>query len=358
MENTTQPSATDADEIMRLAIERFRTKMETSNRQFLQDRIDEIEAMNLSTEEEKLKEMRIYWPDVGIKRDDDWNPKGPASRIRQYREERNVTKLADVKSLHHQYMDGIDPPSPPLTDEWRQMYLEAVQSLCNEVAVRDEEDKDLQIPLCHDLGSFMKYAHGVEDPDFHFSGIAPFCPVFGIWIGNYASEDEPATRPVLDISEIREGIKDHMRQFMYGELQILGYVDDDLEVKVGFITGTGCLNDHDEWYSAYLYCRRYEDDSDPSHKDWAWRVVFFGADIECPTTFYGREPIFDSISEFLEWYSSWLEHLDIYRVRKNAIGLECDDDRPISDYCTAVYCTEESIKRFLEGRGGLQFLDD
>jgi hypothetical protein len=358
MANTTQPSATDADEVMRLAIERFRTKMESSNRQFLQDRIDEIEAMNLSTEEEKLRQMRIYWSDVGIKRETHSNDGAPPGAVRQSREEINCTRLADVRSLYHQYMDGIDPPRWPLTDEWRQMYLETVQSLCNEVAVRDEEDEDLQIPLCHDLGSFMKYADGVQDPDFHCSGIAPFDPVFGTWIGNHAFEDNPTARPVLDISEIREALKDHLRQFMYRELQILSDVDEDLEVKVGFITGTGCLNDHDKWYSAYLYCRRYVDDPDPSRKDWAWRVVFFGADLESPTTLYGREPIFDSISEFLEWYSSWPEYLDIYQVRRNAIGFEFDDDNPVSDYAPAVYYTEESIKRFLDGRGALRFLDD
>ncbi|KAJ5909686.1 hypothetical protein N7504_004329 [Penicillium tannophilum] len=39
MESTAEPSA-NADEKMRLAVERFRTKMEASNRQFLQDRIN------------------------------------------------------------------------------------------------------------------------------------------------------------------------------------------------------------------------------------------------------------------------------------------------------------------------------
>jgi hypothetical protein len=39
---------------MRLAVDRFRTRMESANRQFLQDRIDEIEAMHLSTEKGKI----------------------------------------------------------------------------------------------------------------------------------------------------------------------------------------------------------------------------------------------------------------------------------------------------------------
>ena len=58
-------------ETMRLAVERFRTRKESANRQFLQDRIDEIEAMHFSSEKEKLYEMRGYWPDFGVQRDPD-----------------------------------------------------------------------------------------------------------------------------------------------------------------------------------------------------------------------------------------------------------------------------------------------
>lgn len=47
-------SDTDPSKTMRLAVDRFRTRMESANRQFLQDRIDEIEAMHLSTEEGKI----------------------------------------------------------------------------------------------------------------------------------------------------------------------------------------------------------------------------------------------------------------------------------------------------------------
>lgn len=46
-----QQSLADADEAMRLAESRFRTKTEASNRQFLQDRIDELEARDLTDEE-------------------------------------------------------------------------------------------------------------------------------------------------------------------------------------------------------------------------------------------------------------------------------------------------------------------
>lgn len=60
-----------------------------------------------------------------------------------------------------------------------------------------------------------------------------------------------------------------------------GIIDEDLEVKIGFQTGTGCKQEggiwHGEWHSAYIYCRRFVEDNDPGHNDWAWRVVIYHA---------------------------------------------------------------------------------
>jgi hypothetical protein len=132
--------------------------MESSNRQFLQDQIDEIEAMNFPTEEEKLERMHPYWRNnLGIKGESSWNDCAPVGPVRQSREERNVSRLADVKTLYHQYMDGIQPPTL-VSEKWCQMYLETVQSMCNEAAFRDEEDEEFEVPLCRELGSFVKYA--------------------------------------------------------------------------------------------------------------------------------------------------------------------------------------------------------
>lgn len=46
---------TNADETMRLAIARFRSRMAAANQKFLQDRVNEIEAKGLATEEEKRR---------------------------------------------------------------------------------------------------------------------------------------------------------------------------------------------------------------------------------------------------------------------------------------------------------------
>jgi hypothetical protein len=52
------------------------------------------------------------------------------------------------------------------------------------------------------------------------------------------------------------------------------------------------------------------------------------------TELYGRKPRFNSIPEFLEWYSSWFNYRDMDEVRRNVSGfggekdvcLESDDE--------------------------------
>lgn len=244
-----------------------------------------------------------------------WNDTVPPGPIRQARETSNVTRLEDVNSTFHQYIDGIIPATL-VTDEWREMYLEVLQSMCNEATARDDEDEDFQIPKCVELGTFIKYADGVQDPDFRHSGICPFQPVFPVGVQSYAFPDHPAVLalPAPDISTSREILRDYLKDYIIDETCIQGTLDEDLEVKVGFETGLGCRQDHDEWRSAYLYCRS-DDEAATSLKEWAWRVVIFHADGENPTILYGRQPRFDSISEFLDWYCSWLDYVDMDEVR-------------------------------------------
>ena len=323
---------TNTGETMHLAVERFRTQMESANRQFIQDRIDEIEAKNLSTEKEKLDLMRYYWHDLGEKQSGTWLDDAPRDIARRVRETENVSRLEDMKTIFHEHMDGIIP-STLVTDEWRQMFLDIVESVCNEAAEQDDEDENFLIPRCDELGHFIKYANGVQDPDLRRSGICPFDPVPYFGIGDLTSPDGSTVQPQPPTAEFRERIKEQLKDDILGDSFISGAVDEDLEVKVGFQTGLGCHREYDTWYSAYLYCRRDidDDDSDRSHKDWAWRVVVFHADAVEPTPLYGRKPIFDSIPEFLVWYSSWLNHLDLDQVRKDVRCLYGDDDHDSGD---------------------------
>lgn len=214
-----------------------------------------------------------------------WNDCAPRDTIRQAREVANVSQLEDLKTTFYQYMHGIIP-STLVTDEWREMFLETVETICNEAAKQDEDDGNFHIPRCDELGPFIKYANGVKDLDFRHLGICPWEPVPGlIGIRHFAFPDHPSVQalPPPDIAESRERLKGYLQDDILSETFIHGTVDRDLEVKVGFQTGLGSRREHDEWYSAYVYCRRWEDASDPSHEDWAWRVVIMHAGGDNPT---------------------------------------------------------------------------
>lgn len=142
---------------MLLAVDRFRAKMESSNWQFLRNLIDKIEVMSLSIEEEKINEMSLYWPDFGDKGKDRWNDGPPPGPVLRSRETRNTTRLEDALTIYHEHMDGIFPPFL-VADEWRQMYLETVKSVCNEVVAhnKEDEDEDFDIPMCRPLRQIRK----------------------------------------------------------------------------------------------------------------------------------------------------------------------------------------------------------
>ncbi|KAJ5872300.1 uncharacterized protein N7529_004653 [Penicillium soppii] len=61
----------NAEETMRLAIARFRSRMAAANQKFLQDRINEIEGKGLATEEEKRRQLRQYKYMDDVKWDDE-----------------------------------------------------------------------------------------------------------------------------------------------------------------------------------------------------------------------------------------------------------------------------------------------
>ncbi|KAJ5817181.1 hypothetical protein N7447_009414 [Penicillium robsamsonii] len=255
--------------------------------------------LNLSTEKGKLSHINYYWHRMGEKRGlDGWNDHVPRDVIRQARESENASRLEDIKTIFHGHMDGAIP-STLVTDEWCQMFLITVESL-SKMRMRMR----ISILRFDELRHFVKYANSFQDLDFRRSWICPFNPVFHIGFCDFTFPDHPTIQalPPPNIAECREELN-------------------DLEVKVGFEICLGSHREYSTWYSAYLYCRRFRNDSDPSLKDWAWRVVIFHAEGDSPTLFYGRNPRFDSIPEFPDCYSSWLDHLDLDQVRDDVMWL-------------------------------------
>ncbi|KAL4910279.1 hypothetical protein BDW74DRAFT_173735 [Aspergillus multicolor] len=384
--NPVSPSTnTRADEAMRPAVERFRTRMFSANTKFIQDRIAEIEARGCATETEKRSRLCFYRYMDYLKWDDD-DPAISTSDPEKIRLP-SGTSLSDIdvpailKALPYYpelYADGVLPPLLR-TDAWRQMYVDTLQRAFQRQA--DEwvpggtsglwertPLEPLTIPPCDELALFLTYAGGVSDPDFRYAEIAPFNPSLGAGIPEHElrrlSEDEIRERyadpEFLDHERERltERLEDHswnsdlINESQLGEI----LVDDDLEIRAGFVTGQRWNSRHEgpEWFSAYLYCRLWPDDSDDeeeeedrSHtaiqtenpdkneeiqdaaniRDWGWRVVFFRGKVGNPTPLYGRRARFDSIPEFLDWYASWAEHLDARGLRSlvnHAVGCKTD----------------------------------
>ncbi|GFG25498.1 hypothetical protein IFM61606_05442 [Aspergillus udagawae] len=339
-----------ADETMRLAITRFRSKMADANRQFLQDRINEINAKGLPTEEEKRRLLCQYrWMDDLIPQD---------------------TAVADVDISAvlnalpaHEPADGVLPPLLR-TEQWRQMYLDTVQRVCQRQAdaiVAGDEDEDddggelepVTIPRCDELALFLKYAQGVVDVDFRHSGIAPFTPAWSTGVKDEELEglDDGQTHEKLADLELLKREQEGLQQELEDELSnklLEAYIDEDLVARAGFITGVGYnqLYECPAWYSAYVYCRLGTDDKDDvaadaaNIRDWGWRVVIFKAEMVNPSVLYGRKARFDSIPEFLDWYASWLDHLDaqgLRSLRRHAVGCETDCESDCEDHATGVY---------------------
>ncbi|KAE8315355.1 hypothetical protein BDV41DRAFT_196703 [Aspergillus transmontanensis] len=362
-------TASEADTTMRQAVDRFRARMSAANRQFIQDRIAEIEARGLANEQEKIQRM-AEWRHFGAL-DTDEEPGGcnnPAAerttnRFRRTRRLEEVPALAE-DALPLFAIDGIYP-TRLRTDEARQIYLDTLQEVfqrqAEEWAAAEGEDPPGSIPRCDELGRFLTYAHEVADPDFRRSGVAPF--EAGLYV---MSGQEEVLAEGLDSSEqreryhervhqecarLRENLEDDQVSRLINKISIIAAPDCDMEVKAGLVTGEGYVGHYPRWYSAYLYCRQRPDDDEDEEtqdedddapdarniQDWGWRVVFmeFEGDSYEGQVLYGRKPRFDSIPEFLDWYSSWPDHLDaraLLSLRRHAHGCETDCESDCEDH--------------------------
>lgn len=179
---------------MCLAITRFRSRMTAANQKFFQDRVNEIEGKGLATEEEKRRQLLQYkW--ISFLEWDDENSEtcGRHDRIRipQQTSVKDLDIPAALNALPpHQPADGVAPPLLR-TEQWRQMYLDTVQRVCQQqadaIVAEDDEEPDvacsshkdhrpMAIPRCDELALFLKYAQEVVDVDFRLSDIPPFTP--------------------------------------------------------------------------------------------------------------------------------------------------------------------------------------
>ncbi|GFF46714.1 hypothetical protein IFM61606_02670 [Aspergillus udagawae] len=323
---------------MRLAIARFRSRMAAANQKFLQDRINGIEAKGLATEEEKRRRLRKYrWMNYLEWDDDDPETRGKRGGRIRIPQETSVADL-DIPTILNALPspEPVDGVLPPLlrTEQWRQMYLNTVQRVCQgqadaivpedevelDVACNSHKDhRPMTIPRCDELALFLKYAQGVVDIDFWLSGIAPFTPAWSAGV-----KDEELDR-----------LNEAQRCDKLADLELLKCEQEGLQQTLEDEVFDGCLEafvDED---------LEYDDEDDDIQdaaniRDWGWRVVVFQAEINNPSILYGRKARFDSIPEFLDWYASWLDHLDaqgLLSLRRHAEGCETDCESDCEDHC-------------------------
>ncbi|KAJ5193289.1 hypothetical protein N7449_009431 [Penicillium cf. viridicatum] len=125
-----------------------------------------------------------------------------------------------------------DISSTLVTDEWREMFLDTVESVCNEAAECDELGHFLNTPMVPKILTSVTWA----------SARSRLCHL------DFEFPDRPSVqaRPPPDIAKSRDELRDHLQDNILGEAFIYGTVDEDLEVKVGFRTGLGSRREHDE----------------------------------------------------------------------------------------------------------------
>ncbi|KAF4220876.1 hypothetical protein CNMCM6457_002162 [Aspergillus fumigatiaffinis] len=300
--------ADSADDTMRLANTRFRRKMAAANHQFLQDRINEINAKGLPTEEEKRRLLGQY-------------------RHIDHPLPQDNTAVADLDIPAvlnglpaHEPADGVLLPPLLRTEQWREMYVDTVQRVCQRQAdaiVADDSDDDeeeeeeeeedelepVTIPRCDEPALFLKYAQGVVDVDFRHSGIAPFTPAWSTGVKDEELEglDDDQRREKLADPELltreQEGLQRELEDELSNKL-LEAYIDGDLDVRAGFrhpqsrmLAASAATSVHTHYTMMGTRIAGYTQR----------RVVVFQAEVVNPSVLYGRKARFDSIPEFLDW---------------------------------------------------------
>lgn len=244
----------------------------------------------------------------------------------QARLEAEVDSLDDVKRLieKHWLLDGT---KPPVGEELRKNFLRILEEVLDETKdgelLEDEEGK-LELPA--ELTDFLSVTNGVlDDADFRHSGICDFSMVEEKYV-----EDEELLRGRLETAADPD------------EWVNMGadYLDDELEVAAGVVLDfkqqwpdTTPEFKNNTWTSMYAYCQPVPDqDDEDSAEDFSWRVVIYHRINEIDRAVF----TFTSIANFLGWYASWDERMNMESMRRATSGYGPPGiDHDIEDYAPA-----------------------
>lgn len=298
---------------MEQAVTNFRTRMAAANKAFLKARISEHRTAS-DSEFQGISAMTRYWF-RWTEEYKTWKPgrslpeHAPDELKNQARLEAEVDSLDDVETLidKHWLLDGTRPPAGELLRKRFLRVLEEVLNNSKDVELLEDEEERLELPA--ELAEFLSVTNGVFDADFRHSGMCDFTMV-----DEKCDEVEEHLRYRLDtVADSEEWAK-------------LGadFLDDELEIVAGVVLdfkqqwpAHGPEFKDNTWLSMYAYCRRVPDqDSEEPEEDFSWRVVFYHRINDMDQKAF----TFTSIAEFLGWYASWDERMNMEDMRRATSG--------------------------------------
>lgn len=234
-----------------------------------------------------------------------------------------MEEVEDVLSFTHPLENGIEPGKSNYTQPWDMAQIEFMEAYIN----RRASLRFLgPLRLNDEFISFVKYAsRGVKDPDFRKSGICEFYPRWGpsTWEDPQDRWKDPQDRSRWNWK--RDGGGMHYFHFAGQRVHVLSqcFAGGTLWSRDGLVTAdTGRL-----WSSYYILCKKGGTESAvdiSSSKEqytqangWHWRVLFVDGSKDPQNSEFTLH-LFDSIVEFLQWYGSWYDRLDMGRVREDS----------------------------------------
>ncbi|KAH6717319.1 hypothetical protein BKA61DRAFT_671771 [Leptodontidium sp. MPI-SDFR-AT-0119] len=304
------PDSTE-DARVEAALKAYSSKMRTDNRLFLAERTKEIKAMKLPTPRDEAP-----FVSYGI-------------LLQQQQVSgtlaigRSVEEVEDVLSFTHPLENGIEPGKSNYTQPWDMAQIEFMEAYINRRAGLRFLGP---LRLNDEFISFVKYAsRGVKDPDFRKSGICEFYPRWGpsTWEDPQDRWKDPQDRSRWNWK--RDGGGMHYFHFAGQRVHVLSqcFAGSTLWSRDGLVAAdTGRL-----WSSYYILCKKGGTESAvdiSSSKEqytqangWHWRVLFVDGSKDPQNSEFTLH-LFDSIVEFLQWYDSWYDRLDMGRVREDS----------------------------------------
>ncbi|KAG4415507.1 hypothetical protein IFR04_011379 [Cadophora malorum] len=313
---------------MEAMLKLYALRMREGNRGFLADRIEEVKFSNLPSKTDEHDRIARFWIEghpCGM-----WPSHGYRSThlahdttCQKYQalwsSDNVVQSVDDILNLDHPLGDGISCGESQVRPPWDRDQIKSMESRLNE---RAGLGKDGPLRLNDEFISFVKYTRGVQDPDFRKSDICGFYPRWNIDNQYYFQFDKYDSECSWQFECDMNG----NRFFEKGGQRF----DVLVQTEAGKTRVKCNKTERGEsgriWTSYYVFCKKVDmsvmfqagcpQEMYTEANGWQWRVLFHDGWTDrsrCDIKLH----LFDTIIEFLEWYGSWYDRLDMREVREN-----------------------------------------